>query len=206
VLWCDLSPADWLVRKLGQNVFMQTATWLVSRELSEAAGPWNTKLLGDDDGEYFCRVLLASDGVRFVPEAKVYYRAPWVGTLSHIAKSGKKLKAHWISMQLHISYLLSLEDSPRVRSACLEYLQTCLIYFYPDHPDILSQVMKMADKLEGRLSPPRLSWKYSWMRVVFGWQVAKQAQVFLPQIRWWFGKSWDKMLFRIQNYYSSMEP
>ena len=205
VLWFDLSPVEWLIRKLGQNVFMQTATWLVSRELSEAAGPWNTELLGDDDGEYFCRVLLASDGVRFVPEAKVYYRAPWVGTLSHIAKSRRKLHAHWTSMQLHISYLLSLEDSPRVRSACLEYLQTCLIYFYPDHPDILSEVIKTAEKLNGRLSPPKLSWKYSWIGVFFGWQVAKHAQVFLPQIRWWFGKSWDKVLFRIQTYYSSTE-
>jgi len=59
------------VPQLGQNLYMQTATWLVSRELTEAAGPWDTRLLGDDDGEYFCRVLLASNGVRFVPEAKV---------------------------------------------------------------------------------------------------------------------------------------
>src|SRR5881628_1418121 len=54
-LWCDLSPLEWLLRKMGQGVFMQTATWLVSRELTEGAGPWNTQLLGDDDGEYFCR-------------------------------------------------------------------------------------------------------------------------------------------------------
>src|SRR5207253_550046 len=73
-LWCDLSPAEWLVRKLDFNLHMQTATWLVSRELTLAAGPWDTRLLGDDDGEYFCRVLLASDGVRFVPGARVYYR------------------------------------------------------------------------------------------------------------------------------------
>ncbi|MGO9305296.1 MAG: oligosaccharide flippase family protein, partial [Candidatus Korobacteraceae bacterium] len=83
-LWCDLSPVEWLTRKMGQNVYMQTATWLVSRELTEAAGPWDTRLLGDDDGEYFCRVLLASDGVRFVPEATVFYRAPWINTLSYI--------------------------------------------------------------------------------------------------------------------------
>ena len=38
---------------------MQTATWLVSRELAEAAGPWDTRLLGDDDGEYFSRVINA---------------------------------------------------------------------------------------------------------------------------------------------------
>ena len=61
-LWHDLAPAEWLIRKMGENLHMQTATWLVSRELTEAAGPWNTELAVDDDGEYFCRVLLASDG------------------------------------------------------------------------------------------------------------------------------------------------
>ena len=71
-LWCDLSPTEWLLRRVGQNLNMRTATWLVSRELTEAAGPWDTRLLGDDDdNEYFCRILLASDGVRFVPDAKV---------------------------------------------------------------------------------------------------------------------------------------
>jgi PST family polysaccharide transporter len=198
VLWCDLSPVEWLLRKLGKNVYMQTATWLVSRELSEAAGPWNTELLGDDDGEYFCRVLLASDGVRFVPESQVYYRAPWVGTLSYLGRSGKKLEAHWRSMELHISYLRCLEDSERVRAACLRYLQTCLIYFYPDRPDILKQVAETAKGLGGQLSPPRLSWKYSWIQMAFGWGPAKRVQAFLPQLKWWFLKSWDKALFRLR--------
>ncbi len=44
-LWCDLSPVEWLIRKMGQNLHMQTATWLVSRDLTEAAGPWNTSYL-----------------------------------------------------------------------------------------------------------------------------------------------------------------
>src|SRR5213075_111564 len=33
-LWADLSPREWLLRKLEHNDFMQTATWLVSRELT----------------------------------------------------------------------------------------------------------------------------------------------------------------------------
>ena len=89
-LWSDLSPAEWLLRKMGENLYMQTSTWLVSRELTEAAGLWDTRLLSDDDGEYFCRVLLASDSVRFVPEAKSYYRAPGAafgGSLSYIGQS-----------------------------------------------------------------------------------------------------------------------
>jgi glycosyltransferase involved in cell wall biosynthesis len=41
-LWQDLSPVEWLLRKMGENQHMQTATWLTSRELAEAAGPWDT--------------------------------------------------------------------------------------------------------------------------------------------------------------------
>src|SRR6266850_571262 len=67
-LWSDLTPVEFLLRKIEQNLFMQTATWLVSRELATAAGPWDTRLLSDDDGEYFCRVIRGSDAIRFVPE------------------------------------------------------------------------------------------------------------------------------------------
>src|SRR5271165_1180166 len=92
-LWCDLSPVEWLLRKMRENLHMQTATWLVSRELTEAAGPWDARLLVDDDGEYFCRVILASDGIRFVPGAKVYYRVSPSSRLSLIGMSDKKKDA-----------------------------------------------------------------------------------------------------------------
>ena len=119
-LWSELSPADWLRLKLGNNLYMQTATWLVSRELTEAAGPWNTALLGDDDGEYFCRVLLGSQSVRFVPGARVFYRLAGADTLSNIGQSDRKMEAHVHSMRLHIGYLRLLEDSERVHAACVQ--------------------------------------------------------------------------------------
>ncbi len=198
-LWCDLSSVEWMVRKLGQNVFMQTATWLVSRELTEAAGPWDTRLLGDDDGEYFCRVLLASDGVRFVPEARVYYRAPWPNSLSHVGLSDKKIEAHWCSMKLHIRYVRSLEDSKRVHAACVKYLQTCLMYFYPERLDIVREAKQLAQEMGGKLRPPRLLWKYEWARVLLGWRTAKHLQIMLPQVKWWFAKIWDHFLFTLEN-------
>src|SRR5437660_592389 len=113
-LWQDLSPVEWLLKKMGEDLHMQTATWLTSRELSEAAGRWDTKLLSDDDGEYFCRVLLASEGTRFVPEAKVFYRVTSSNRLSHIGMSDKKKDAMLLSRKLHIQYLRSLEESEPV--------------------------------------------------------------------------------------------
>lgn len=196
-LWSDLSPVDWLIRKMGQNIHMQTATWLVSRELTEAAGPWDTSLLGDDDGEYFCRVLMASNGVRFVPDAKVYYRAT-PNSLSYIGRSDKKREAQWHSMQLHISYIRSLEDSERVRAACVAYLQNWMVFFYPERLDIFRQAQEVSRSLGGQLEPPLLSWKYSWIKAIFGWRVARRAQLSLPSFRWSCVRLWDKTLFRIE--------
>jgi len=176
------------------NIYMQTATWLVSREVTEAAGPWDTRLLGDDDGEYFSRVLLASDGTRFVPEAKVYYRMSGSGSLSYIGKSNKKMDAQWLSMELHIQYIRSLDDGPRARAACVTYMQNWIPFFYPERLDIFARAANLARELGHRLEPPRLSWKYSPIKSVFGWRLARRAQVFLPRLRWSLYASWDKAL------------
>lgn len=196
-LWCDLTSIEWLLRKWEQNVFMQTATWLVSRELTEIAGPWDTRLLGDDDGEYFSRVILASDGIRFIPEARVFYRRG-VGTLSHVGRSDRKLEAHFLSMQLHINHIRAVEDSARVRTACLKYLQGDLLYFFPERPDIVKQAEDLAANLGGRLEVPRLSWKYTWIKALFGWTAAKRTQFYYNRFKFFLFKSWDKLLFHLR--------
>jgi GT2 family glycosyltransferase len=198
-LWHDLTPAEWLIRKMGQNLYMQTATWLVSRELTEAAGPWNTSMLSDDDGEYFCRVLLKSDGTRFVPQAKVYYRALGSDSLSQVEQSNRKLDALWHSMQLHIGYLRSVEDSPRSREACVAYLQRRLIYFCPDRPDLAQAAEQMARDLGGQLAPPQLSWKYSWIKAITGWGLAQKASLSLRRSKSSAKRLVDKTLFRLEN-------
>lgn len=196
-LWQDLSPVEWLLRKMGQNLPMQTSTWLTSRELADAAGPWDTRLLSDDDGEYFARVLLASEGTRFAAEARMFKRmTPSASRLSFVGMSDRKKEALLLSMKLHVQYLRSLEESERVRKACLAYLQTWFPNFYPERPDLVAEVQAMAAELQGQLETPRLRWKFAWMRPIFGWKAAKWAQMALPEYKSsWIGR-WDKMMYR----------
>ncbi len=194
----DLSPVEWLLRKMGENLHMQTATWLTSRELTEAAGPWDTRLAVDDDGEYFCRVLLASEGTRFVPEARVLYRVTSSNRLSHIGMSDRKKDAMLLSMTLHIQSLRSLEESERVRKACMNYMQTWLDNFYPERPDIVAELQGLASQLQGHLRPPRLRWKYAWMKPIFGWKTAKHAQMVLPLLKASLVRRWDKAMYRLE--------
>lgn len=198
-LWEDLTPVEWLLRKLDHNLWMQTATWLVSRELSEVSGPWDTRMLSDDDGEYFCRVLLKSDGTRFAPSAKMYYRGFRFDSLAHVGKSDRKRDALWLSMQLHINYLRSLEDSQRTRIAAINYLQRNLIHFYPERTDIIEQAEHLARDLGTQLQPPNLSSKYQWIKSTFGWTAAKDTALRLRKLRWSVAKSVDRMMFHVKS-------
>jgi len=198
-LWCDLTPLEWLQRRLGTNLHMNPATWLVSRELSEAAGPWDTRLLGGgaDDGEYFCRVILKCDRIRFVPDAKVFYRITGSG-LSNIGLSNKKIEGHFLAMQLHIAHLRSLDDSKKTRAMCVNYLRRALFRFYPERPDIVKQLQQLAKTMGGELESPRLSWKYAWMQKLFGWKATKWTKHCYNEFKSSLIRSWDKTLFRLE--------
>lgn len=198
-LWGDLSPVEWLVNKMSGNMFMQTGTWLVSREVTEAAGPWNNRLLGDDDGEYFCRVLRQADMVRFVPGARVYYRKPNRRSLSHIGFSDRKREAQWTSMRLHIEHLRSLEDSERTRVACVKYLQHWMMPFYPERLDIFTWAQEMARSLGGEIKAPTLPEKYAWLEKAFGWVAAKRTLSFLQAARWSVRRLREKALYLVDN-------
>lgn len=195
-LWTDLTPLEWLRRKWETNSHMNPATWLVSRELTEVAGPWDRRLISGEDGEYFCRVITASDHICFVPDTKVLYRTT-ASTGSYIGRSNKKMESVFLCMQLEIDHVLSLDNGERTRAACVKFLQTWLRNFYPDRLDIVAQAETLATTLGGRLETPRLRWKYAWIQKLFGFELAKRSSVLMPRLTWALIRAWDKMLFRI---------
>ena len=174
-LWQDLLPVDWMLTRFDQNVWMNPAVWLVSRHLTELAGPWDSRLAksGDDDGEYICRVAAASDVVRFVPEAICYYRIGTVGSLNwNMETSEKPLESLLLSLQLSLGHLLRMEDSERSRAAAVKHLQTFSAYFYAAPERFYEALSGMARKLGGELPPPRASWKYYPIEKMLGPQFA----------------------------------
>ena len=197
-LWGDMSPVEWLLHKFGEGVYMPPATWLVSRDLAEAAGLWDTRLSFDDDGEYFCRVIKMSDGIRFAPQARMFYRVSGPGSMSHIGGSNRKLESLFLSMQLHVACIRSMEESARVREACLKYLQMWSVYFYPTRLDLVERLQQFAKELGGKLEKPELRRKYSWIGQAFGWETAKRAESFLPNLKGRLLRSWDKVMFHLE--------
>jgi len=197
-LWCDLAPIEWLTRKIGQNLQMPPTTWLVSRTLTQAAGPWDTRLTFDDDGEYFCRVVTASDSICFVPEARIFYRVSGSGSVSDFDQSEEKLVSLFLSMQLHVQYLRSLEASERTRTACLSYLQRRFFRFYPEHERLVDELQQLAATLGGRLEIPLLPWNYSLMQKLLGWTITKRVRRRYNRSKSFLVRSIDKALFLLE--------
>lgn len=183
-LWEDLDPVEWLYRKIDRGVWMAPETWLVSRELTRRAGPWNERLARDQDGEYFCRVLGQSKGVRFVPEARVFKRLRIAGSISAATTvSDEKFESTLKMLEWYLTTLLAKEDSKRTRSACLKLLNRWPTYFYPERSDLFERLQAMARELGGDIPAPRLPGKYRALQLCFGWRAAKRARVVLPLLR-----------------------
>lgn len=198
LLWRDLPPLEWLLCKWENSTHMLVHSWLVSRELTEAAGPWDTRLSLDDDGEYFCRVIIHSDGIKFVPDAKVFYRTASFSSLSNSGRFIKGLDSLFLSLKLQIGYVLSVEASDRTRAACVQCLQKYMFDFHPERPDLVAQIQALASQLNGELREPTSSWKYQAVHRLFGWQASKRLQLFMPMAKSLLLQAWDKTLFNVE--------
>jgi glycosyltransferase involved in cell wall biosynthesis len=198
LLWQDLSPLEWLLAKLGENVWMNPTAWLVSRKLTDLAGQWDERLSssGDDDGEYICRVVSASERVRFIPEARCYYRIGNVGSLNwSMGESRERLEGLFLSLCLSIEHMRSLEDSEKTRRACLRLLETWFPLYYPEEEQLIQEFQKVAQELGGTLPLPTVSWKYYPIKSVFGMSAAKKVMYNWRKTKLLALKNLDRLLY-----------
>jgi glycosyltransferase involved in cell wall biosynthesis len=189
----DLAPLEFMLIKFRYNLWMNPSVWLVSRTLTQMAGPWDESLSLDDDGEYFCRVVLASERILFVPQARSYKRIGVSGNLSGRITL-EACRSQFQSMSSSIHRVLAVEDNERVRESCLTLLQTSLLFFYPDKAELMDKVNELARFLGGDLAPPKLGWKYSPIQKVFGWGPAMKAKHLLPATKRLMHRTLDRML------------
>lgn len=199
-LWQSLPPATWLTTKMIENTWMSIESWLISREISDAAGPWDARLIRDNDGEYFSRAVCASDGTLHVSDSKSFVRRASFGSVSRdFSLSDAKLQSLFLSKSLQIGQLRSLDDSAKTRAICLKYLQDWLIYYYPENEDLVEKSRLLARELGGELQEPALNWKYDLVRKTFGWSSAKKALFDVPKPREVVRRALDALLFRLES-------
>lgn len=179
-VWRDFEdPLEWLTAAWEGGGMMQTACWLTPREVAERAGPWDETLKENpaDDGEYFCRVLLESEGVRFCKEARVYYREP---AESHVSEnvSDRAVESLFMNCERYRQHVLAVEDSQRVRHALAVNYANFIYRFYPEYPELISKARERIEELGFDRVPIVGGDKFRWMARVIGfWNALKLRQI-----------------------------
>jgi hypothetical protein len=181
-MWRDLSPVGWMACKFSENRFMCPASWLVSRRLIDAAGAWNDELSLDDDGEYMCRLVAASDRVEFVRAARCYYRVGNTGSLSW-RQSESAVRSACLSIELCVAHLLALENSAATRAASRAFVQEASRLFHPGHPVLVERCRALARSLGGTLQPPSERAHFRLFKQAFGWQRAASTRALIDRSR-----------------------
>ncbi len=152
-VWKDMQPVQWLTSAWMGGGMMQTSCWLTPRALITAAGPWDESMQQNpnDDGEFFCRVLLKSKGIKFSEKAKVYYRVHEGARVS----ANKSYNAVHSLLQTCISYeeqILQRDSSPEVKNAvAYNYAAFAYLYIhqYPELAKIAQEKLADYNKVKG---------------------------------------------------------
>jgi glycosyltransferase involved in cell wall biosynthesis len=175
--WTDLAPIDWLARARADGLGMLfPALWLIPRAVAEAAGAWDESLSVGDDGEYFTRVVLASERVLFCAGARCHYRSGVGGSLS-----GRKSVAAWTSqfrvIDLCESHVRAREDSGRVRRGFALSWQHLAHGCYPYDAGLSERALARARALDSVTIRPGGGWTFRLASHLVGWRVARKLQV-----------------------------
>jgi glycosyltransferase involved in cell wall biosynthesis len=176
-VWNDMSAIDWLICSWEGGGMMHPAAWLAPRAIIQAAGCWNETLSLNDDGEYFCRVVLASKGVKFCPGAKSYYRSGMNGSLSNTT-SFAAWESAFQTIELCTSNLLLQENSLRTRHACATAFQRFAHTVYPDALDLVQKAEAKVKLFGGSDLKHDGGFAFQLIANALGWKLAKRLQNF----------------------------
>jgi hypothetical protein len=168
----DWTPSGWLLAHCSGQM-MHPAAWLVPREIAEKAGPWDEALTLNDDGEYFSRVVAASQGIKCVPEAVSYYRTSPAPTLSK-RRGEVAFASLWQSLHKTSDVMLALQDSAASRQSVADMYQRFIYEVYPSAAIERAAAAEMVSRLGGSAVPPPFGPASRLLAKLIGWRLALQ--------------------------------
>jgi glycosyltransferase involved in cell wall biosynthesis len=177
-------PTDFLIKLYAAEFIgpeygsmVQPNAWLTPKSLIDQVGLWNEMRCPDDDGEFFCRVLLAAKGIKYATEAINYYRKfteriSWSAQKNHEA-SNNILQ----STLLKVKYLTDATDDPRAAIALSRLLWENTFNLYPNFTGLAAIAEKKAKELAPTIKyNPYKTRLNSILAKNFGWKAVKYLQ------------------------------
>jgi len=172
---------DWLKTSLKQRADMMAAwVWLIPKSLIDRAGGWNPALSLNNDFEFSVRLLLQSDEILFVQNAKVFYRTN--GKSLSATVSRQAYEAAFMSTYLGCKYLLEKDDSIEMRRICSNRYQEWIFRMYPNYPDVMQKFEEQVRLLGGSDIALEGGVALKTISSILGWKPAKRLKIYVDNI------------------------
>ena len=145
-VWAIQNPIDWCLQSWTGGGMMTLSGWLIPKPIIDKAGLWDERLSLHDDGEFMCRVLLASQGNVFVENTAVYYRQQG-NSLSRQHKSKKAAKSALLVYKSYLQQILKFQDSKLARRALARNFSRFVYEYYPAHAQLIKEAYREINEL-----------------------------------------------------------
>ena len=171
------NPVHFLINLYGgydKDASMVTIhSWLTPRLLITNAGYWNESLTVDDDGEYFCRVLLQARNIVFTNNTACYYRKYKKNISVSSVKGKKSFESMFLSTSIKEENLLAANNSLNTKKGLAQQYLEIAVSSYPAFKDISKKAEQKSISLGGskkqyythtlfyRITTKLLGWKFS---------------------------------------------
>lgn len=145
-VWAIQNPVTWLITSWMGGGMMIPSCWLIPKPIIDKAGLWDERLSLHDDGEFMCRVLLASKGNVFVENTVVYYRQQG-NSLSRQYKSKKAAESALLVYKSYQKEILKFQDSKLTRRALARNFSRFIYEYYPAHAQLIKEAYREINEL-----------------------------------------------------------
>ena len=169
-VWGIQNSVTWLVNSWNGGGMMIPGCWLIPKSIIDKAGLWDERLSLHDDGEFMCRVLLASKGNVFVENTVVYYRQQ----SSSLSRDYTSKKAAGSALLVYKSYkqqILKFQDSKLTRRALVRNFSRFIYEYYPAHAQLIKEAYYEINEL-GVKSPLVGSTSFRLIQRILGFKLA----------------------------------
>jgi glycosyltransferase involved in cell wall biosynthesis len=158
----------------GYGGMITVHAWLCPKSVIDKAGPWNEDLTVDDDGEFFCRVMLNSDEILYSEKAICYYRKYKKRASLSTARNYAANKSMLLSTTLKLQHLQHQTTDLLVNKVIARLLMENIVLLYPVNKDLYATADNLLKKLGGTDYVPILGGKVSeFLKKIFGWKAVR---------------------------------
>ncbi|RZK58193.1 MAG: glycosyltransferase family 2 protein [Pedobacter sp.] len=179
-LFNDNNPMHFLINLMGGysagGSMIPIHSWLVPKSIIELAGNWNEKLSMDDDGEYFCRVVLNSHQIIKTGGFSFYRRSQKNSSLSSQTNL-KSYESMLKSYKLRKQHLFSKTDINEAKVAVYKLFMNLAVGSYIEYPAISKLALAEVPKINVPNYIPSVGGTFStYLAKIFGWKIVKRIQ------------------------------